>query len=102
MSKKSKSKAKDKRKAEKRARKQAMKAKYQAFRDASKNTKSRRFLVSNKKGRSARIQDHPLGKCGNPGCIKCYGVSYRNFLVKGKPYRMPNWMYQRWKGSING
>lgn len=102
MSKKSKSKAKEKRRKEKRARKQAMQAKYQAFRDAGKNSKSKRFVLRNKKKKTARLQDHPLGKCGNPGCNKCFGIRYSNFLVKGKPFRMPYWMYKRWIGSING
>lgn len=96
MSKKTKSQSKEKRKAMKRARKQAMKAKYQAFKEAGKNTKSKRFAMRSKAKKTARKQDHPLGRCGNPGCIKCFGIHFKPFLLKGKPYRMPHWMYLRW------
>lgn len=96
MSKKCKSAAKERRKAMKRARKQAMKAKYQAFKEAGKNTKSKRFAQRSKVKKTARSKSHPLGRCGNPGCIKCFGIHFKPFLLKGKPHRMPHWMYLRW------
>jgi len=97
MSKKCKSASKEKRKAMKRARKAAMQAKYQAFREAGKNSKSKRCLLRGKKRKTARQVDHPYGKCGNPGCIKCFGIHFKPFLLKGKPHRMPHWMYLQWK-----
>ena len=39
---------------------------------------------------------HPNGPCGNPGCKKCFPVNFRQFLVKGQPKNMPQWMWQMW------
>jgi len=97
MSRKSKSKSKEKRRKEKRARRQAMRAKYEAFRIAGKNTKSKRFAARSKKRKTLKLSTHPLGKCGNSGCQKCFGISFRNFLRDGKPYRMPQKMFLAWK-----
>ena len=95
MSKNSKTKSKERRKKEKAARKSIMRARYEGFIKAGKNTKSKRSQRIKKKS-SGRARSHPLGRCGNPGCIECYGVCYRPFLKKGEPKGMPQWMWLRW------
>ena len=96
MSKKSKAASKKKRQAAKRARKSARQALYESYRDRGINSKSRRSRLNAKARNKMRSRTHPHGHCGNPGCIKCYGVHYKPFLVKGVPKSMPNWMWMRW------
>jgi hypothetical protein len=95
MSKKSKKKAKLKRRSDKAARKAAQRARYEGYMKAGTNKKSKR---SQRKGKSktGRSGSHPFGECGNPGCIKCYGIHFRGFLKNGKPHGMPQWMWMRW------
>jgi hypothetical protein len=71
MSKKSKKQQKEKRLQKKRARKLANRALYDSRRDAGQNTKSKRARASKKKHKLAKTVDHPEGKCGNIGCMKC-------------------------------
>lgn len=71
MSKQAKSEAKKRRKAKKRARKAAQKAKYEAWKLAGQNTKSKRVKRRSKRERAARSGRHRLGPCGNVGCKKC-------------------------------
>lgn len=97
MSKKSKKASKLKRAAEKRARKAAKRALYESYRDKGQNTKSKRARAKAKQGKSLRPRNHPHGPCGNVGCIKCFGIRYKPFLVKGEPKGMPHWMWLRWK-----
>ena len=96
MSKSSKSKSKDERRKAKRARKQAMIAKYQKWRDESKNNKSKRSM---RKGSAKKLStiSHPDGKCGNIGCTKCFSINFKPFLVDGVPHKMPHRMYIRWQ-----
>lgn len=70
MSKKSKAKSKLYRLQEKRKRKAAEKAKYQAFAESGKNTKSYRQAKKAKAGARNRIR-HSGGPCGNIGCQRC-------------------------------
>jgi hypothetical protein len=71
MSKKAKSEAKKRRRAKKRARKAAQKAKYEAWKLAGQNTKSKRVKLRSKRARSVRSQKHGAGPCGNIGCKRC-------------------------------
>ena len=96
MSKKSKTKAKEKRKNQKAARKAAQRALYESYMKQGKNTKSKRARKNEKTAKKVSAISHPDGKCGNPGCIRCFGIHYRPFLQKGVPYRMPHWMWMRW------
>jgi hypothetical protein len=96
LSKKSKTKSKERRRKDKAARKAAQRAKYEGFMKAGKNTKSKRAVQSARKRRGITCISHPDGKCGNPGCTKCFGVHFRPFLSKGKPKGMPHWMWMRW------
>jgi len=72
MSKKSKKLAKQKNLAKKRAKRAANRAKYDAWRDAGENSKSKRFR---KKIKRVNTISHPEGKCGNIGCTKCDSYS---------------------------
>ena len=95
MSKASKTKSKEKRKKDKAARKAAQTAIYVGYMKQGTNGKSKR---SRKKSLGAGISamSHPDGKCGNMGCIKCFGIYFRPFLSKGEPLNMPNWMWLKW------
>jgi len=98
MSKVSKKRAAEKRRQQKFAKKQAKKALYESYANQGVNKKSKRFQKKGKKKLVSGI-DHPLGPCGNPGCIKCFGINFEPFLRKGIPFRMPQWMYLRWKAA---
>jgi hypothetical protein len=89
----SRAKTKARRKRERRARKQSQQEQYQKWRDLGINQKSKRF--SRKKHIGPKARKHPR-MCGNPACIKCYGLNFKPFLVKDKPKEMPQWMFQRW------
>lgn len=96
MSKASRNRSKEKRLKEKMSRKRAKKALYESYAKAGANKKSKRFKNKAVKKLSNGVS-HPDGEnCGNPACKRCYGVYYGGFLRKGQPYRMPQWMYQRW------
>ncbi len=104
MSQKSKNRRKVKRLADKRAKKAAMKALYQSYRDAGKNSLSKRAKKSNTKakGRIATTK-HNTDQCGNPGCIRCQGINFNPFLDKeGKPTKgsMPHWIWLMWSRSM--
>lgn len=62
--------AKARRRAKKRARKAAEKAKYEAWKLAGQNTKSRRAQKQSKRT-TVRDVRHRLGPCGNIGCRRC-------------------------------
>ncbi len=98
MSKASKTRAKQKNKKDKKARKESKRTLYESYKRQDNNTKSRRSSFQSKaKKIGPRKRTHSIGRCGNPGCIKCYGVFYEPFLdKKGQPEGMPNWMYRRW------
>jgi hypothetical protein len=74
MSKKARSEASERRRKEKRARKAAQRAKYEAWRDAGQNTKSRRVKIRARKARRFRSERHADGPCGNIGCKRCNPV----------------------------
>ena len=99
MSKTARSGAQDRRLKEKRARKAAMQARYEGFRTQGANSKSKRFIKGLK--RLAKTEKHSLSTCGNPGCIQCYGLSFKAFLRKGVPWRMPQWMFLEWQNRIS-
>ena len=88
-------KAKLRRLREKRARKQSMQATYDAWRDQGVNKKSKRSRKNAKKT-LARNTTHPLGACGNPGCVRCHGIRFRPFLQNGQPHHMPQSMFIKW------
>jgi hypothetical protein len=73
MSKKAKSEAKLRRRAQKRARKAGERAKYEAWKAAGQNTKSRRVKLRAKRLRrvALRSHSHAEGPCGNIGCKHC-------------------------------
>lgn len=98
MSKNAKAQSKKRRLDEKRSRKAAQRARYERYRLDGRNSKSRRSKAQGKAGKRAKIVDHPEGKCGNVGCVKCNGLSYRGFLnSQGNPDHMPQWMYQQFQ-----
>jgi 7-cyano-7-deazaguanine synthase in queuosine biosynthesis len=68
MSKTSKKLSKQKNLAKKRAFKVANKSKYESWRLAGTNTKSKRFRSKKK---LVKTVDHPDGNCGNIACQKC-------------------------------
>lgn len=72
MSKKIKASTKAKNLQAKRARKAANRAKYNALRDAGKNSKSIRSIRAGKKAKRLSGIDHPNGFCGNIACAKCF------------------------------
>ena len=74
MSKKAKAASKKKRLAQKRARRAANAAKYEAWRKAGQNSKSKRGKKTNKKAmRRIRLaHPHREGECGNLACNICY------------------------------
>lgn len=81
--------------AKKRALKQQKAALYESYKRAGKNKLSKRFRRNQKK--LVKDHDHPQGVCGNPGCEKCHGVSFRPYLKKGKPCDMPHRLYLKWQ-----
>lgn len=97
MSKKTKAKSKLKRRSEKAARKAAQRAKYESFMKAGKNTKSKRFQLKTSRSYKIRPRTHPNGKCGNVGCMKCHGIPFHRFLRNKIPYKMPQWMWLKFK-----
>jgi len=99
MSAKKKSEAKERRKKEKRARKAAQKARYQAYKEAGNNQKSKRQRRNVKgKTRLAGRVKHAVANCGNAGCKRCNPVYFKGFLnTKGEPEGMPHWMWLQWK-----
>lgn len=72
MSKKSKVRSQEERRKLKRSKKAAQKAQYEAWRDAGKNSKSKRFLLGSKKSKSnVNKHMHAIPFCGNAGCKRC-------------------------------
>lgn len=59
------------RKAKRAAEKAARKAQYAAFAEQGNNSK-RKNKASVKVQRLVKQYDHPMGRCGNVGCSKCY------------------------------
>lgn len=78
MSKKKKSESKDRRRAKKRARKAAAKAKYEAWKLAGQNSKSKRAKLRAKRLRKRTVASvkHAKGPCGNIGCKRCNPALY--------------------------
>lgn len=72
MSKKSKKAASEVKRRKKAQSKAAQTAKYEAYRDSGKNSKSKRFLTKIKDHSKMRAHTHPHGHCGNIGCKKCF------------------------------
>lgn len=100
MSKASKAKVKERRQKEKHAKKQAKIALYESYRKQGINSKSKRFRNKNAQKKLATSIDHPYGKCGNHGCIKCYGLNFKPFLNRlGRPVNMSQWMWLKWKAN---
>jgi hypothetical protein len=95
MSKNSRAKSKQERLKKKRAKKAATKARYQKYAEAGRNKKSKRF--KSKKRKTISKKDHPNGRCGNPGCIRCFGLRAERFLVDGVPRGMPHKIWLKWK-----
>lgn len=73
MSKKKKSEAKERRRAKKRARKAAEQAKYEAWKAAGQNSKSKRAKLRAQRLRKKTVTNvkHAKGPCGNIGCKRC-------------------------------
>lgn len=82
MSKTSKKATKQKNLQRKRAIKAANKARYQQLALSGQNSKSKRSRSTNKSARKVKRIDHPNGKCGNPGCKKCFPDFPRNLVTK--------------------
>lgn len=93
-SKKAVTKKKKERLAKKRAAKQSQQALYESYKRAGRNLKSKRFVKGQR--RLVKDHDHPHGECGNPGCTKCQGMSFRPYLKQGEPYNMPHKVYVKW------
>lgn len=97
MSKKSKAAGSAKRLREKRARKAAMQAQYQKYAETGKNQKSKRNR-NKKAGSLVRTTSHPDGRCGNPACTTCFGITFSKlFFENKKPKGMPPRMFKMWK-----
>lgn len=88
MSKASKSRSKEKRKKAKAARKAAQRAKYEGFKKSGTNQKSKRFLLNTKRENRINVVDHPLGPCGNVGCLQCNPPTGKTFPLGMKGYSL--------------
>jgi hypothetical protein len=75
MSKKAKSEAKKRRRAKKRAYKAAQRARYEAWKLAGQNAKSKRANLRKRRDKGVRSVRHPLGPCGNVGCATCNPIT---------------------------
>lgn len=86
MSKKSKAKSQLRRKKEKAARKAAQQAKYEGFKKAGINTKSKRNKLSSKREqRLVRSVRHANGRCYNVGCSTCQPPTFESFKRHTNP-----------------
>lgn len=85
MSRNSKLRAREQRRKEKRQRKAAEQAKYEAWKQAGINNKSRRSLKKRVKATSSTKHTHPDGFCGNPGCKLCFPVAPAVMYVSKRP-----------------
>lgn len=83
MSVKSKLRAREERKLEKRRRKAAQTAKYEAWKQAGTNGKSKRSRKH--KAVSTTKHTHPDGFCGNPACSLCFPVPPVFVYVSTRP-----------------
>ncbi|MEJ7731303.1 MAG: hypothetical protein WKG00_19075 [Polyangiaceae bacterium] len=75
MSKKAKSEAKQRRRAKKRAYKAAQRARYETWKLAGQNAKSKRTNLRKQRTKAVRSERHPLGPCGNVGCATCNPIT---------------------------
>lgn len=89
MSKKTKAAGKKKRLEERR---KAKAARYAKHKERVNKSRVRR------KAKAPSVISHPNGRCGNPACEKCFGITFsRLFFRNGKPHGMPQKMYMKWK-----
>jgi hypothetical protein len=73
VSKAAKSASAQKRKQQKKNMKAAQKARYEQYRDAGQNSKSKRAALNQRRTAKVRTERHATGPCGNTGCLKCQG-----------------------------
>lgn len=94
MSKSSRARRKNKRAVQKKRQKEAKRLLYAGFSEQGRRKGSVRARRAKKKGPK---KPHSARLCGNPACVKCFGVSYKQFLGKGGvPVGMPQRMYIKW------
>lgn len=73
MSKKTKTRASQESRRRKAAVKAANAAKYQSWRDAGTNSKSKRSTLRARRSRMSMTKHmHLIANCGNPGCASCF------------------------------
>lgn len=81
---------------EKRTRKDTMKAQYKKFAEQGRVKGSKR-LSRKEQQKKLSLVSHPNGRCGNPGCKKCFSMNYKPWLNKdGQPEGMSQKLYQSW------
>ena len=84
MSKKAKTAAALKRRAEKSRIKAANTAKYESWRDAGQNSKSKRSKLAGQRNRkSPNKHRHAISDCGNIGCKRCYPFGHHLIPHRG-------------------
>lgn len=87
---------KARRDSEKRKRKAAQKALYMARVATGDNSKRKNRQKRKGLRRALSTVSHPVGRCGNLGCVECHGLNFRPFLNKhGVPEGMPHWMFKK-------
>jgi len=80
MSKSSKARSKELRLQKKRASREANRLLYEARKQAGKNFKSKRAVLSARRHKLVRAYEHPNINCGNLGCKACFTMGMPNRL----------------------
>ena len=99
MGRKAKTKRALKRKMEKRAKKAAEKARYESYKAAGSNQKSKRQrITAKKKAKKVSTISHPNGRCGNAGCTKCHPINFASYFFSNESTKLclPHWAYVQW------
>ena len=76
MGKKARTKRSDERKKRKRFAKDQQKAKYEGFKNAGTNRKSKRNVLNTRRRTTVRTKKHADGRCYNHGCSRCTNNAY--------------------------
>lgn len=101
MSAKAKNQAAQRRKREHAMARAAKVAKYEGYKAAGQNSKSKRFLQNNARV-TVNTFKHAMVYCGNAGCMSCFPLNMNPWLKKdGTPKNgMPHWIWLRFTGKV--
>lgn len=91
------SRSKAKRKREKDARKAAKKALYESYKNAGRNSKSKRYRQNVKMHAGPKPRNHSEGPCGNHACQECFPSSFPQYRRKDGSVMpgTPHWVFLR-------